>query len=69
MVAFSDYLKRSIFSDYDTAERLFNTYRSILNLRNCAGHTYSDSVCTSNIIDKSTAENYVAMVEAIFKCF
>lgn len=68
MVVFSDYLKRSVFSDYNTVERLFNTYRSILNLRNCAGHTYSDSVCTSDIIDKSTAENYVAMVEAIFRC-
>lgn len=68
MVAFSDYLKRSIFSDYNTAERLFNTYRNIVNLRNCAGHTYSDSVCTSDIIDKNTAENYVSMVEAIFRC-
>ncbi|MCT4073850.1 AAA family ATPase [Elizabethkingia anophelis] len=67
MVAFSNYLK-SIWRDYDIAEGLFNTYRNILDLRNCAGHTYSDSVCTSDIIDKSTAENYVAKVEAIFSC-
>ncbi|OXG08609.1 uncharacterized protein DUF3696 [Flavobacterium araucananum] len=67
MVAFSDYLK-NIWADYNTAEGLFNTCRNILNLRNCAGHTYSDSVCTSAIIDKSTAENYVAKVEDIFKC-
>lgn len=67
MVAFSNYLK-NIWRDYDTAEGLFDTCRNILDLRNCAGHTYSDSVCTSNIIDKHTAENYVAKVEAIFGC-
>ena len=67
MVAFSDYLK-SIWSDYDAAERLFNTCRNILDLRNCAGHTYSNTVCASDIIDKRTAENYVAQVEAIFRC-
>jgi predicted ATPase len=67
MAAFSNYLK-SIWTDYNTAEGLFHTFRNILDLRNCAGHTYSNSVCSSNIIDKSTAENYVAKVEAIFKC-
>lgn len=67
MVAFSNYL-RSIWTDYNQAEGLFDTCRQILDLRNCAGHTYSDSVCTNAIIDKSTAENYVAKVEAIFKC-
>lgn len=67
MVAFSNYLK-GIWSDYNTAERLFDTCRNILDLRNCAGHTFSDSVCTSDIIDKNTAENYVSMVEAIFRC-
>ncbi|MCK0125278.1 DUF3696 domain-containing protein [Gelidibacter sp. F2691] len=67
MVEFSNYLKR-IWSDYNTAEGLFNTCRNILDLRNCAGHSYSDSVCTSDIIDKSTAENYVAKVEAVFRC-
>lgn len=67
MEAFSNYLK-SIFTDYNQAERLFINFRNILDLRNCAGHTYSNSVCTSNIINKSTAENYVAKVEAIFKC-
>lgn len=67
MVAFSNYLK-SIWADYSTAEGLFDTCRNILDLRNCAGHTYSNSVCVSDIIDKSTAENYVAKVEAIFRC-
>lgn len=67
MVEFSNHLK-SILKDYNTAEGLFNTCRNILDLRNCAGHTYSNSVCASDIIDKSTAENYVAEVEAIFKC-
>lgn len=67
MVAFSNYLK-DIWTDYNTAEGLFGTFRYILDLRNCAGHTYSDSVCDSNIIDKSTAEDYVANVEAIFRC-
>lgn len=67
MVAFSNYLK-DIWTDYNTAEGLFGTFRDILDLRNCAGHTYSDSVCDSNIIDKSTAEDYVAKVEAIFRC-
>ncbi|WP_214226654.1 DUF3696 domain-containing protein [Pedobacter sp. B4-66] len=67
MAAFSDYLK-GIWRDYDTAEGLFNTCRNILNLRNCAGHTYSDSVCTSDIIDKPTATLYVAQVEAVFSC-
>lgn len=68
MVAFSDYLKRNIWSDYNSAEGLFINFRNILNLRNCAGHTYSNNLCSSNIIDKSTAEDYVAKVEAIFKC-
>jgi hypothetical protein len=63
MKAFSDYLK-SIWTDYNTAERLFDTFRNILDLRNCAGHTYG----ASGIIDKNTAENYVAKVEAIFRC-
>tara|TARA_Y100000815_G_C13348326_1_gene503043 strand:+ start:5199 stop:8090 length:2892 start_codon:yes stop_codon:yes gene_type:complete len=67
MLSFSNYLD-SIWRDYHTAEGLFDTCRNILDLRNCAGHTYSDSVCTSAIIDKSTAENYVAKVEDIFKC-
>jgi predicted ATPase len=67
MVEFSNYLK-SIWADYNTAEGLFNTCRHLLDLRNCAGHTYNNSVCTSDIIDKSTAENYVAKVEAIFMC-
>lgn len=67
MVAFSNYLK-SIWTHYDTAEGLFNTCRSIVNLRNCAGHTYNDSVCVSDLIDRSTAEDYVARVEAILKC-
>lgn len=67
MLAFSNYLK-SFWSDYDTAEGLFNTYRNILDLRNCAGHTYSNSICPSDIINKSTAVNYVAKVEAIFRC-
>ncbi|CAD0002296.1 DUF3696 domain-containing protein [Flavobacterium salmonis] len=67
MVEFSNYLK-IIFADYNTAEGLFNTCRNILDLRNCAGHTYSNSVCTSDIIDKPTAEKYVAKVEAIFSC-
>jgi predicted ATPase len=63
MVEFSNYLK-NIWTDYNTAEGLFNTCRNILDMRNCAGHTYS----ASGIIDKSTAEDYVALVEAIFKC-
>lgn len=67
ILEFSNYLN-NIFSNYNQAERLFLNFRDILNLRNCAGHTYSDSICTSNIINKSKAENYVAMVEAIFKC-
>lgn len=67
MVAFSDYLK-GIWMNYDTAEGLFDTCRNILNLRNCAGHTYSDSVCVNDIIDKSTAQGYAAKVEAIFSC-
>ncbi|MDF0720614.1 DUF3696 domain-containing protein [Kaistella sp. PBT33-4] len=67
ILAFSNYL-RSFWRDYNTAERLFNTYRNILDLRNCAGHTYSNSICTNDIIDKSTAENYVAKVEALFRC-
>lgn len=67
MLEFSNYLK-SFWRDYYTAEGLFNTCRHILGLRNCAGHTYSDSVCTSDIIDKPTAEDYVAKVEAIFRC-
>jgi hypothetical protein len=67
MVEFSNYLKR-IWTDYNTAEGLFDTYRNILDLRNCAGHTYSNSDCASDIIDKSTAENYVRKVEAIFRC-
>ncbi len=67
VVAFSNYLK-SIWRDYDSAEGLFNTCRHILDLRNCAGHTYSSSVCTSDIVDKTKAENYVAKVEAIFRC-
>lgn len=67
MTAFSNYLN-GIFSDYNQAEGLFINCRNILNLRNCAGHTYSDSVFSSNIIDKNTAEDYVAKVEAIFKC-
>ena len=41
MVEFSNYLK-NIWTDYNTAEGLFNTCRDILNLRNCAGHTYMD---------------------------
>ncbi len=61
MASFSNYLK-SIWADYNQAEGLFNNCRNILDLRNCAGHTYY------NIIDKSTAENYVAKVEDIFKC-
>lgn len=67
LLKFLNYLK-SCWRDYDTAEGLFHTCRNILDLRNCAGHTYSDSVCTSDIIDKRTAEDYVAKVEAIFKC-
>jgi predicted ATPase len=67
MVAFADYLK-SIWRDYHSAERLFNTCRYILDLRNCAGHTYNDTICTNDVIDKSTAEDYVAKVEAIFSC-
>ena len=67
MLAFSNYLK-SLWRDYDTAEGLFNTCRNILDLRNCAGHTYTDTVCVSDIIDKRTAENYVAKVEALFSC-
>lgn len=67
MVAFSNYLQ-SIWANYTKAECLFNTYRYILDLRNCAGHTYSNGVCASNIIDKKTADNYVANVEAIFSC-
>lgn len=65
MVAFSDYLK-NIWADYNTAEGLFNTCRDILDLRNCAGHTYSNSVCTSAIIDKITADDYVSKVEDMF---
>lgn len=61
MAAFSDYLK-GIWRDYDTAEGLFNTCRNILDMRNCAGHTYSGS------IDKPTAQSYAAKVEAIFSC-
>lgn len=67
MTAFSNYLN-GIFSDYNQVEGLFIDFRNILNLRNCAGHTYSNNICTSSIIDKSTAEDYVAKVEAIFKC-
>ncbi|WP_431609263.1 DUF3696 domain-containing protein [Chryseobacterium sp. 'Rf worker isolate 10'] len=67
MVEFSNYLK-TIWTDYNKAEGLFNMCRSILDLRNCAGHTYSDSVCSSDIIDETTAENYVAKVEALFRC-
>ncbi len=67
MASLSNYLD-GIWKDYHTAEGLFDTCRDILDLRNCAGHTYSDSVCTNSIIDKSTAENYVAKVEDIFKC-
>lgn len=67
MREFYSYLN-SIFSDYNKAEGLFINCRNILNLRNCAGHTYSNNLCSSNIIDKSTAEDYVAKVEAIFKC-
>lgn len=67
VLEFSNYLN-NVFTNYNQAERLFINYRNILNLRNCAGHTYSDSVCTSDIINKSTAENYVTMVEAIFRC-
>lgn len=67
MVEFSNYLK-SIWTDHRTAEDLFDTCRNILDLRNCAGHTYSSSVCTNSIVDKSTAENYVTQVEAIFRC-
>lgn len=67
MVEFSKYLQ-GIWRDYNTAEGLFDTCRYILDLRNCAGHTYTNSVCTSDIIDKSTAENYVAKIEAIFRC-
>lgn len=67
MVAFSDYLK-NIWANYNTAEGLFNTCREILDLRNCAGHTYNNSICTSAIIDKITADSYVSKVEAIFKC-
>ncbi|MDE5418458.1 DUF3696 domain-containing protein [Labilibaculum sp. DW002] len=67
IVKFSNYLK-SIWTDYHTAEGLFDTFRNILDLRNCAGHTYNSSVCASDIIDKNTAEIYVAKVEAIFKC-
>lgn len=61
MVAFSDYLK-GIWRDYDAAEGLFYTSRNILDLRNCAGHTYSGS------IDKATAQLYATKVEAIFRC-
>ncbi|WHF51966.1 DUF3696 domain-containing protein [Chryseobacterium gotjawalense] len=67
VLEFSNYLK-NIFTNYNQAERLFIKYRNILNLRNCAGHTYSDNVCSSDIIDKNTAERYVAKVEAIFSC-
>jgi len=67
ILAFSNYLK-AIWRDYGTAEGLFDTCRNILDLRNCAGHTYSDSICLRNVIDKNTAENYVAKVEAIFRC-
>lgn len=67
MVAFADYLK-TIWSDYSSAEILFNTCRYILDLRNCAGHTYNDAICTNDVINKSTAEDYVAKVEAIFSC-
>jgi predicted ATPase len=67
MVAFSDYLK-NIWTNYDSAEGLFNTCRYILDLRNCAGHTYNDTVCANDVIDKSTAEDYVAKVEAILGC-
>lgn len=65
MVAFSDYLK-GIWRDYNLAEQLFDTCRYILDLRNCAGHTYNDTICTNDVINKSTAEDYVAKVEAIF---
>jgi predicted ATPase len=64
---FSNFLK-NIWNDYDTAEELFDTCRYILDMRNCAGHTYNNSICTTDTIDKSTAENYVAKVEALFKC-
>jgi predicted ATPase len=67
MEEFSKYLKNT-WKDYNTAEGLFITCRNILDLRNCAGHTYNNSTCTNDIIDKSTAEGYVAKVEAIFKC-
>ena len=67
MVAFADYLK-TIWRDYSSAEILFDTCRYILDLRNCAGHTYNDTICVSDIVDKSTAEDYVAKVEAIFSC-
>ncbi len=67
MMKFSNYLK-SIWRDYNTAEDLFDTCRNILDLRNCAGHTYSSSICTNPIIDKKTAKNYVSEVEAIFRC-
>jgi hypothetical protein len=67
MIEFSNYLK-SVWSNYNTAEGLFDTCRNILDLRNCAGHTYSSSICTNSIIDKSTAQNYVNQVEAIFRC-
>ncbi|SES31181.1 DUF3696 domain-containing protein [Pedobacter rhizosphaerae] len=67
LLQFSNYL-RSIFSDYDSAEALFNTCRQIVNLRNCAGHTYTDSICINDIIDKNEAEQYIARVEAFFGC-
>jgi len=64
---FSDYL-RTIYRDYDQVETLFDTCRHIVDLKKCAGHTCSDSVCTSNIISKTIAQQYVAKVEAIFNC-
>lgn len=66
VLEFSNFL-RSFWSDYNNAESLFDTFRYIKDLRNCAGHTYNDAVCTHDVIDRYTAEDYIAKVLAIFK--
>lgn len=66
LLEFSNFL-RSFWSNYNNAESLFDTFRYIKDLRNCAGHTYNDAVCTHDVIDRNTAEDYIAKVLAIFK--
>ncbi|WP_312716752.1 DUF3696 domain-containing protein [Sphingobacterium multivorum] len=66
VLEFSNFL-RSSWRDYNNAESLFGTFRYIKDLRNCAGHTYNDTICTQDVIDRNTAEDYIGKVLAIFK--